>query len=62
MYAELHTLGAGDDFLVEVVNIDNDPALVHRYGARIPVLVSVHDDSIISEHFLDKQAFLQALA
>ena len=57
----LQDIGAGNLFQVEVVNIDNDPALQHLYGARIPVLVSAQDNTVISEHFLDKKAFLDSL-
>ena len=61
MLSALRAIGSGEDFHIEVVNIDDDPALVHLYGARIPVLVSAQDNSVVSEHILDENAFMQSL-
>jgi glutaredoxin len=37
----------------QVINIEVDPELMHRYGARIPVLVA--DNKEISEGSLDRE-------
>lgn len=42
-----------------VVKIDEDPDLVHRYGARVPVLE--YANTIISEGKLDIQVFMKFL-
>lgn len=36
-----------------LIDIDSDPELVHRYGARIPVLVA--DDTEVCEGMFDRQ-------
>ena len=42
---------AGPDVPLTLVEIDDDPALVRRFGADIPVLCL--DDEVICRHFLD---------
>jgi len=37
--SQLQSLEDEFDFDLEVVDVDSDPALQHRYGARAPVLV-----------------------
>jgi len=36
---EMETAGCGDDYTLEEVNIDADPALKERYGWEIPVIL-----------------------
>jgi hypothetical protein len=38
---------------VEVIDIDQDPALVRKYGQRIPVLLA--DDEFVCDYRLDRQ-------
>ena len=45
----------------EEIDVDADPALEARYGARVPVLVRP-DGSEICHHFLDQAALGKALA
>ena len=42
-------------FVVSVVDIDRDPALVERWGTRVPVLTTA-DGRLICEYFLDPAA------
>ena len=37
--SELRAALGDGDYIVRVINIDNDAELEHQYGARIPVLV-----------------------
>ena len=39
--------------LVQVVDIDQDPALVKKYGHRIPVLLA--DDEFVCDYRLDRE-------
>jgi glutaredoxin len=36
--AEILAAGCADDYVLEEINIDDDPALVERYGWEIPVI------------------------
>ncbi|HEY0407596.1 MAG TPA: glutaredoxin family protein [Pyrinomonadaceae bacterium] len=36
--AEMLAAGCADEYELEEVNIDNDPALRHSYGLKIPVI------------------------
>ncbi|AOV17267.1 glutaredoxin [Acidihalobacter aeolianus] len=47
------------DFVVEPVDIDNDPALRQRFNEKIPVLMVGED--VVCCHFLDEKALRQAL-
>lgn len=40
----------------EVIDIDNDPQLVSRYGERIPVLLAFKDGPEICHYHLDQTA------
>lgn len=50
---------AGPDARVVMVEIDDDPALVRRFGADIPVLCL--DGEVICKHFLDAARLRAAL-
>jgi hypothetical protein len=50
---------AGPGARVAMVEIDDDPALVRRFGADIPVLCL--DDEVICKHFLDAERLMSAL-
>ncbi len=54
MHAELQDLIQAQHVTVHLVDIDNDPDLLHRYGARIPVLVAGNRE--ICEIKLDRDA------
>ncbi len=56
MQEDLHTLLRGTAIECCAVDIGDDPELQHRYGARIPVLVSGNQE--ICELKLDKKALL----
>jgi len=60
MVLELVALQADHTFEFEVVEIDDDPALMQRYGHRVPVLVA-HDQEICSAK-LDREALEAFLA
>ena len=56
----LNDVGAFKDelgFEVKFVDVDEDPLLVEKYGARVPVLAVVEQE--ICHYFLDKQALFQ---
>jgi hypothetical protein len=44
---------------VAMVEIDDDPALLRRFGADVPVLCL--DGEVVCKHFLDAQRLLAAL-
>jgi hypothetical protein len=50
---------AGPDARVVMVEIDDDPALVRRFGTDIPVLCL--DGEVICKHFLDAERLRAAL-
>jgi hypothetical protein len=50
---------AGAGMPVAMVEIDDDPALLHRFGADVPVLCL--DGEVVCKHFLDAQRLLAAL-
>jgi hypothetical protein len=41
----------GPDARIAIIEIDDDPALVRRFGPDIPVLCI--DDEVVCKHFLD---------
>lgn len=47
------------NFNVEIVDIDQDPALIERFAARIPLLAL--GDTEICEYFLDDKALFSAI-
>lgn len=51
---------AGPAAHVTMVEIDDDPGLVRRFGADIPVLCV--DDEVVCKHFLDPERLMAALA
>lgn len=53
---DLRDLLGAEDYTCHVINIDSDPELTHRYGARIPVLVAGGVE--LCEQLLDKEAVL----
>ncbi|BAZ93465.1 MULTISPECIES: glutaredoxin family protein [Thiohalobacter] len=52
---ELRVLQPDLGFELRVIDIDRDPALVERWGTRVPVLTTA-DDRLICEYFLDPAA------
>jgi len=59
MLAELQPFLERHQLAVEVRDVDADPGLAERYGARIPVLVLGERE--ICQYFLDPQALEQNL-
>lgn len=59
MQAALLPLLAARDLSLEVIDIDTDPALMARFGVRIPVFTL--DDEIICEGRWDEIAVRDAL-
>ncbi len=51
---------AGPGTQIALVEIDDDPALVQRFGRDIPVLCV--DDEVVCKHFLDPVRLAAALA
>ena len=56
MYAALEDYRVRLALEVEPVDVDRDPELRHRYGARVPVLA--HGGDEICHYFLDESALL----
>lgn len=54
MHRELRDILTEDDVIIHLVDIEGDGELIHRYGARIPVLVAGNNE--ICELKLDRQA------
>lgn len=50
---------AGADVPLVIVEIDDDPALVRRFGAGVPVLCL--DGEVVCKHFLDAGRLTAAL-
>jgi hypothetical protein len=50
---------AGAEVPLKMVEIDDDPALVRRFGADVPVLCL--DDEVVCKHFLDAARLMAAL-
>ena len=50
---------AGAGVAVAMVEIDDDPALLRRFGADVPVLCL--DGEVVCRHFLDAQRLQAAL-
>lgn len=59
MYAALHPWCERLGFDIDVVYIDDDAALVARYGTRVPVLSEGGQE--ICHYFLDEQALRRHL-
>jgi hypothetical protein len=53
MKAALQTLQGGLPFEIEVVDVDDHPALEERYGELVPVLLD--GDTEICHYFLDAE-------
>lgn len=49
-HARLDALLSGHDYQCHVLDVDTDPALTHRYGARLPVLVA-DGVEVCEQHF-----------
>ncbi len=60
MLTELSALKSRYTFVLEVVDIDEDPDLRARFNAKVPVLAV--DGDILCCHFLDRKALLDLLA
>ncbi len=60
MEAELLRWRGQARFELQVVDIDTDPALVERYGARVPVLVAGGEE--VCSLFFDEVAFRRYLS
>lgn len=54
MEAALEAMRKDFDFVIEVIDVDADPALEARYGELVPVLV--HGDTRLCHYFLDEPA------
>lgn len=54
MLAEMQPYLIAADVRLELVDIDEDPVLVRRYGADVPVLLSQHGE--LCRHRLDHVA------
>jgi len=54
LHEDLLSLCRGRDVQVVSIDIDRDPALVQRYGLRVPVLVC--EGRVICEARLDREA------
>jgi glutaredoxin len=53
MVAELRAMTAAEDVTVELVDVDDDPALRAAYGIHVPVLVV--DDEELCRYRLDRE-------
>ena len=60
LLARLHRLQGELGFALEVLDVDEDPALRARYHEDVPVLVG--GDEEICRHFLDEEALRRYLA
>ena len=60
MLAQITALKSRYTFVLEVVDIDEDPELQARFNAKVPVLAV--DGEILCCHFLDRKALLDQLA
>ena len=56
MIHALQSMQEQSAFEFEVIDIDNDPQLVSRYGERIPVLLAFKDGPEICHYHLDQTA------
>jgi predicted thioredoxin/glutaredoxin len=60
MVAELQTLGRKVRLPpITIVDVDNDPELLRRYGLNVPVLLL--DGSLVCKHRLDADELLRLL-
>ncbi len=59
MLAELLTLESRYTFALERIDIDEDPSLVARFNAKVPVLAV--DGELLCCHFLDTSALIDEL-
>jgi thiol-disulfide isomerase/thioredoxin len=62
MILALQNLQVQVSFAFQVIDIDSDSELVARYGDKIPVLMSSHNDQEICHYFLDLAALDDYLA
>ncbi len=56
---------AGDDVVVDVIDVDADPALVERYDELVPVLIGHRDDDAptqLCHYFLNENTVSEFLA
>lgn len=56
MIRALQALQQSKAFEFEIIDIDADPQLVARYGTKVPVLVSLSDNTEICHYHLDMTA------
>jgi hypothetical protein len=61
MLEALRSLNQQKKFRIEILDIDSDPALYHKYALRIPVLTRSDNDKVICEQVLDQQTIKQIL-
>lgn len=59
MIAALQDMQGRFRFELRVVDVDGDPELVRRHGARVPVLA--HGERELCHHFLDRAAVAEFL-
>ena len=65
MLVALRALPEAADSVVDIVDVDNDAALVQAYDELVPVLMGVGSDGVPRElcnYFLDRQAVHDFLA
>ena len=60
MIAALQEMQGRFHFELQVVDVDGDPELQRRHGARVPVLV--HGERELCRHFLDRATVAEYLA
>jgi glutathione S-transferase len=60
MIAALQEMQGRFHFELRVVDVDSDPELARRHGARVPVLA--HGERELCHHFLDRAAVTEYLA
>ena len=63
MLLEVSPIARARGFALDIVDIDGDPALVERYGHKVPVLVRPDDGEgyEVCHFYLDEEALLEAL-
>lgn len=60
LIAALQDLQGRFRFKLQVVDVDGDPELARRHGARVPVLA--HGENELCHHFLDRAAVTEYLS
>jgi len=60
MYKLIYPYESSHNIMIEMVNIDKDSTLQHKYGSLIPVLTDA-DDNEICHYFFDKIRFERVL-